>query len=194
MRVLAIDAGFTAGYAVFGDGIAPFSGSRVVPGSYVEMGRAAFGFESIVRELLKEASPEGMALAKPFVGKFQNPNTLGPIFGFDAVAQKVAYEFGVPCYHVFEPSARAEFIKGLPRLRGASIKEKVIHACLLRGWPVVDDHAADALCVAAYAYGQLVPLGGYKTLPIFAVGEKTCSGEKSGKKSRRAGRVTKAAG
>lgn len=152
--VLAFDLGSQLGYAFLADG-SPHAGSRQLKGSAVEIGRMGRHCEEVVREIILAWPPSLITFAAPFVGTRDrgrpvSPDTLGPLFATKTVIEMAADALGIACRQIDEGSARQAFLGKIPR-GSAKIKAAVKEECRRRGWLFPDDHAADALCVAAYA-------------------------------------------
>lgn len=157
MRLLALDAGFSTGYACIQPGLPPITGTVDVPGSAAELGLACTRFGHLARDLLERFKPDGLVLCTPYISKkFQDINPTLVLFGFFGVAAAVAYSAKVPLYRVHEPQARRAFLAPakIPR-KSKEIKAAVLAACQARSWFVCDDHAADALVAALFQLDEL---------------------------------------
>lgn len=184
MRILAIDAGFRTGYGALGNGIEPRSGSRPIRGGARQMGIAGRDFDGVVRQLILKERPAVVAFASPFVGQtwtkptFINgqkvwgkaspipPDSIRPLMSFLTIVEMICDELRIRCVEVDEPECRRAFLTSVPR-KSADIKIAVMRGCRLRGWPAMDDHAADALCVASRVLEILSPRSAHETTPLF---------------------------
>lgn len=184
MRVLALDAGFRTGYGALGDGIEPRSGSRPIRGNARQMGIAGRDFDGVVRQLILKERPAVVCFASPFVGQiwakptFINgqkvwgksspipPDSIRPLMSFLTIIEMVCDELHIRCVEVDEPECRRAFLTKVPR-KSADIKIAVMRACRLRGWPAMDNHAADALCVASRVLEILEPSRSHEMTPLF---------------------------
>jgi hypothetical protein len=163
MRVLAIDAGMTMGFAALGDGKPPISGSRMLKGGPRAMGVAGRHCDAELRALILQERPAAIVFATPFVGMINGKNTKG-----FATRMAVQPDSIRPlCIEVDEPEARRAFLTAVPR-KSKDIKIAVQRACFLRGWPCKDDHAGDALCIASWALEILDPEHSHETTPLFS--------------------------
>lgn len=190
MRVLAIDAGMTMGFAALGDGRDPVSGSRSLRGGPRQMGIAGRHCDEILRQLILAEKPGAIAFAAPFVGmKTSNkgvrfaiqPDSIRPLMSFLTIIEMVCDELKIRCVEVDEPEARRAFMTAVPR-KSADIKKAVMRACFLRGWPCSTDHAGDALCVASWAHELLNPEISHETTPLFATAKPISKARKGRKK------------
>lgn len=174
VRLLAIDIGKQMGFGLIGPGVETRSGSREILKTWHPLGDAALVFEAKVGELIDLHCPTHMAVARPFVRRFRGkmidtPDNLVPMFGAFMVLHRLAAVRGLPPPLVIQESdARSHLVgKNMLAAKSAVIKEAVIRACRDRGWPVCDDHAADALCIAAAALERLQPRRAHQTTPLF---------------------------
>lgn len=166
MRVCAFDPGFSFGYGYLGGGLPPLSGSHSLPGSSRELGFALSSAETWLGKILRHERPDAVVYAIPFIGKKVTPESLKPLMCFSGMIEKVAFDLEIPCYELDESAARRHLLVHVPR-RSKAIKIAVINACRARGWPVPDNHAGDALCVAALALELLKPEAAHQTTPLF---------------------------
>ena len=172
MRVLAIDAGFRTGYGLLGGGIDPLSGSLAIAGSSENLGQALEDFREKVATLIFDHAPHVVVIAAPFISRKATPQALRPLFAMYGEVERVAFVHATPCFEVDEPRARrallGEFLPG----KSKDIKAAIVQACHDRGWPCTDDHAGDALCVAAYALDRLTPELAHAQTPLFQKRQK----------------------
>ena len=170
MRVLGLDSGLHLGYAALGGDKPVLAGSRLLRGGPRDMGRTMRHCDSVLRELILEVRPDVIAFASPFValirGRAVQPNAIRPLFGILAKIEEVADELQIRCTEWDESAARRRFLDGMPR-KSKDIKRAVMQGCRDRGWPCCDDHAGDALCVAALALERLEPATAHETTPLF---------------------------
>lgn len=168
MRVLALDLGFRVGFGVLSRGKPPRSGSHAIKGSSFEMGAAFIALDELMDMLVAEHKPDVIAACIPFVGRFPNPVTLRPIFGWECKLQEIANRRGIRYERVHEPDARKAFLgPGLAKGKSEVIKKRVQAACTQLGWVWCDDHAADALCLADFVLNTLDPKGAHRNTPLF---------------------------
>lgn len=164
MRLLALDAGFTTGYAVVEPGKPPITGSRDIPGSANQLGLACHYFGHLVRDLIAEHRPTHLVLCTPYISKkFQDINPTKVLFGLYGMAKAVAYAANIIVDDLHEPTVRAAFNvkvpKGTPKnKRHAALKNAVEQACHVRRWAVPNHHAGDAMLAAAFRLGELLLL------------------------------------
>jgi hypothetical protein len=184
MRVLAIDAGLTCGYAALGGNMKVVSGSRELRRDGDNRGVTARHFDQILRSLICDQKPTVIAFATPFVGSIRgkpfilngrkiwpsarpvDPKALRPLMGIIWHIEAVADELHLRCTEWDESTARRAFLTKVPR-KSKDIKAAVIRACRQRGWPACDDHAADALVIASYVLEVLEPHSAHLTTPLF---------------------------
>lgn len=175
MRVLAIDAGMTMGFAALGGGKPAISGSRSLRGGPRQMGIAGRHCDEILRTLILQERPKVICFAAPFVGQIRDfkgrpvpvqPDSIRPLMSFVTIVEMVCDELKIRCVEIDEPEARRAFLTNVPR-KSKDIKMAVQRACFLRGWPCKDDHAGDALCVASWALELLDPDASHETTPLF---------------------------
>lgn len=170
MRVLAFDAGFTMGYGALGNGKPPSSGSRRLRGTARTLGIAGRHCDEVVRQVILAERPEVIAFASPFVGSRKGapvqPDSIRPLMSFLTIIEMVCDELRIRCVELDEPECRRAFMTAVPR-KSAQIKLAVMRSCRQRGWPFPDEHAADALCVAARALEIVDPTAAHETTPLF---------------------------
>lgn len=170
MRIGAFDAGFSFGYGFLGGGKPPLSGSHSLPGSSRHLGYALNCAEDWLTKMMLQHKPDAVVFAIPFIGKKAKPENLRPLFSFAGMIEKVAFTLKIDCYELDEPAARGHFLGAgnVPR-KSKAIKLAVMRACRQRGWPCCDDHAGDALCVAAHGLELLKPTEAHIHTPLFEV-------------------------
>jgi len=143
----------------------------MLPGGPRDMGRTGRAFDGKVRELILRERPHMIGFAKPFVGMkgglAVNPDSIRPLFGLMTVLEMIADELKFPCREAFESDARKAFLGNVPS-KSADIKKAVRAACVMRGWPARDHHAADALCVASHILSCIEPASAATLTPLFA--------------------------
>lgn len=177
IRVVAFDAGLNLGYAALGGDVAVASGSYRLGGGARDMGTTMRNADRRIREVIGRERPGLIAFAAPFVGQVRvkgklqpiNPDNIRPLFGVLAKIEEVGAELRIACIELDEPECRRAFMTGVPR-KSKDIKAAVIKACRQRGWPCTDEHAADALCVGAWALELRVPKSSHQTTPLFQAG------------------------
>jgi hypothetical protein len=169
MRILAVDCGFQYGYAVLERGYEPRSGSVRIEGSTgASWGKACRSFARKTYELIAEFRPTVVAHASPFCGTRTPPAAMQAIMTFPSLVDSVCDELGIRCVEWPEARARQAFLgkNNMPAGR-KKLKAAIIQACRDRGWPCVDDHAGDALCIAAYTDARLNKATAHETTPLF---------------------------
>lgn len=167
-RVCAIDLGFRVGFGVIGARYVQ-SGSFPIKGSSEDMGTTFRSLRDLLARLVKDHEPVALAVVRPFISrdpKKRNPVTLRPILGMSCKIEEFALDAGLPLLKYSESDARKAFLAHVPRT-SPDIKAAVMEGCRLRGWPVCDDHAADALCIADFARNHLQPYRAHETTPLF---------------------------
>lgn len=166
LRVLAIDAGLTAGWGAVGAGRPPQSGSYRFEGGSRAMGKVGRAFDHFVRQLILREKPAVLAFAAPFVGRFASPDSIRPLMSMCTLLEMIGDELRLKCVEIDEPAARRAFLTKVPRC-SKEIKIAVMEACFVRGWPAKDNHSADALVVASWALELLSPKEAHATTPLF---------------------------
>lgn len=169
---MGVDCGFSFGFGVLGDGKPVHSGTRRVEGSSVLMGKAVRSVDRIMRELIQVHRPAVIGFASPFIARQGKvtPTQLRPIMAFPSIVEAICDELHIRCVEWDEHRARLAFLgKGNLPATSEKIKRAVMQDCRDRGWPVTDDHAGDALCIAAYTLDRLCPDKAHETQPLFAV-------------------------
>lgn len=170
MLVIGVDLGFNLGFGVLETGKPALSGTRRVEGSSIFLGIAGRSVDRIVRELIQIHRPTVLAFASPFIGRrgFVTPVQLRPIMSFPTIVEMVCAELQLRCVEWDESRARLAFLgKGNLPAGTKAIKKAVMQACRDRGWPVMDDHSGDALCIAAYTLARLCPDKAHESQPLF---------------------------
>ncbi len=166
MRVLSIDVGLRAGYAIVERGKAPKSGSHKFRNTRDDLGKLTNEFSAWCHDLIRKNRPDIVVYALPFIGRFATPASLEVIFGFSVLLELVADKRNIRCYGVNESQARRAFLTKVPK-KSADIKTAMMAACLQRGWRCPDHHAADALCVASSELDKLEPDTSHEATPLF---------------------------
>ena len=96
------------------------------------------------------------------------PDNLVPMFGAFVLLHRLAQVRGLPLLVEQESDARSHLVgKNMMMAKSEAIKKAVMQACRDRGWPCRDDHAGDALCIAAAALERLQPKKAHQTTPLF---------------------------
>lgn len=168
MRVMGIDAGFNLGYGVLGDNKPVRAGSLRIEGTSILMGVAGRSCDRTVRELIQDHRPNVIVFASPFMARLVTPTQLRPIMSWPTIIEMICVELRIGCFEFDESRARARFLgKGNLPSKSKAIKAAVMQAVRDRGWPCPDNHAGDALCIAAYALDVLEPAGAHRTTPLF---------------------------
>lgn len=169
----------TCGFGAVGGNRPPASCSHRLRGDARHLGIAGRHFDQILREMILRERPDVLAFAAPFVGKTFDPKTkrwqpvspdsIRPFMSFLTLVEMVGDELKIRVVEVDEPEARRGFMTAVPR-KSKAIKIAVQRACFARGWPCSDDHAGDALCVAAWALECVDPGHAHETTPLFQGG------------------------
>lgn len=186
MRVLAIDIGRQLGFGLLDSASSEVrSGSLEILQSWRPLGASSVIFETRVGELIDKHRPTHMAVARPFVryarGKMiDTPENLVPMFGAFMLLHRLVQVRGLPPLLVEQESdARSHLVgNNMMMAKSEAIKKAVIQACRDRGWPCRDDHAGDALCIAAAALERLQPKRAHQTTPLFIAAGKPPKGRK----------------
>lgn len=171
-RVLAFDLGKHLGFGLLGVGD-PVSGSREILKRWSPLGPSFLILEDMLLSLINQHNPDVLAVALPFVrlgpraSMIDTPQNLVPMFGAFAILNRVAAVKCLRLETIEESDARSIMLgRDLP-WKSAAIKAAIIQACRDRGWPCCDDHAGDALCIAAAILERLDPGQAYQTTPLF---------------------------
>ena len=173
VRLLAIDIGKQLGFGL----LAPDevrSGSLEILQTWHPLGASSLTFEDRVGALVDKYRPTHMAVARPFVRRgrggvmIDTPDNLVPMFGAFVLLHRLAQVRGLPLLVEQESDARSHLVgKNMMMAKSEAIKKAVMQACRDRGWPCRDDHAGDALCIAAAALERLQPKKAHQTTPLF---------------------------
>lgn len=174
MKALGVDCGFDFGWGALEHGHLAESGTRRVEGTSTLLGKAVRSVDRIMRELIQAHRPTVVAFASPFIGRRVTPVQLRPVMIFPAIVEAVCDELQIQCVEWSESKARLSFLGegNVPHL-SKKIKKAVMQACRDRDWPVMDDHAGDALCIAAYTLDRLCPDQAHQTQPLFQAKQVT---------------------
>lgn len=186
VRLLAIDIGKQLGFGL----LAPDevrSGSLEIIQTWHPLGATSLIFEARVGGLIDQHRPTHMAVARPFVRRgrggvmIDTPDNLVPMFGAFVLLHRLAQVRQLPLMVEQESDARSHLVgKNMMMAKSEAIKKAVIQACRDRGWPCRDDHAGDALCIAAAALERLQPKKAHQTTPLFiAAGARPKSRKKA---------------
>lgn len=185
MRVLAIDGGLTLGFGALGGGKEPTSGSRRLRGDARHLGIAGRHCDEVIRQLILAERPQVIAFAAPFVGSKKGkpiqPDSIRPLMSFLTIVEMVCDELKIRCIELDEPECRRAFMTAVPR-KSEDIKAAVMRACRQRGWPCTDNHAGDALCVAARALEIVAPDASHEMTPLFSTATAVKPAKRKGKK------------
>lgn len=172
MRILGLDLGRFTGFGLLGPGVVR-SGSHEILKTWSPYPAAILIFEARLQGIIDKHKPDILATARPFVrygrgGKMiDTTQNLIPMFGAFAILNRLAGTNGLPLDVIQESEARHVMLgKFMPR-KSADIKLAILKACAQRGWRATDDHAADALCIAAAALEAREPGQAHQTTPLF---------------------------
>lgn len=172
MRVLAIDLGRQLGFGLLG-GERVLSGSREVVKRWSPLGPSFLMLEDKIQGLIDIHMPNVLACATPFVRRgrggamIDTPQNLVPMFGCYAVLHMLAADNRIPLETIEESHARSVMLGRFMPRKSDAVKLAIQKACRERGWPVCDDHAGDALCIAAAITERLAPAEAHLTTPLF---------------------------
>lgn len=151
MRVLAFDAATTVGWALFADARAvPLLGTFTLEGHGCDYGRLNCKMLGVVRMLIREQRPEVIAFEAPIFMPRDKWHTRRLLVGLVTIIELAAAMANLPCVEVVPREAKQ-------CLTGDQYADKkaMVAAAETMGWPVEDDHQADACAVALVAYGHL---------------------------------------
>lgn len=174
MLVLSFDLGRHLGFALLGPGVVR-SGSREILKTWQPFGAAIIILENRLQALIDQHKPDVLGTARPFVRRgrlgsmVDTPQNLVPMFGAFTILHRVAEINMLPLEIIQESDARSAMLgKGnMPRGSDA-LKKAIIQSCRDRGWPACNDHAGDALCIAAAVMEKIRPGYAHETTPLFA--------------------------
>lgn len=180
MRVLAFDIGKTLGFGLLG-GERTLSGSHEIVKRWTPLGESLLKLEDRMHSLILAHKPNVLACARPFVRerqwkptveafleqRYDTPLNLVPMFSGYGFLHGLAAAVGLRLELIEESDARSILLGNMLPQRSDKVKAAVMQACRDRGWPVTDDHAGDALCVAAAITERLDPAQSYEMTPLF---------------------------
>lgn len=150
MRVLAFDASSTTGWASFADARSvPVLGSFELKPRASDYGSVALDMMGKVRSLIEQHKPQVVGFEAPIFlprDRWHTRRLLGCLVN---VIELAAAMRDLRCIEV-DPSKVKACLGG----KGAD-KAQQIKAAILMGWPVKNDHEADACGVALGVYGYL---------------------------------------
>lgn len=157
--LLALDASLYVGWSYFKSPDAvPTCRTWVAPAGLWKSDDYApyfLAFEDWLLEMLDVMQPDILAFESPIVGSFgpgrgSDENNIRRLIGIVSVAELVAARRRLKCYEVHNKTAKA-FV-GLPSYKD---KDAMIVAMMNRGFPVGDQHQADACACALVVYADL---------------------------------------
>lgn len=167
-RVLGFDTGTHLGWGLCQfDG--PVSAGTVhLPGSLLNFGLTMDSAEREIIRLVARFKPDLIMLAEPWIRHFPPVTVAGlkPVLCVGGAIEQVAYRRGIECREENESRVRGYFMNPMPR-GTAAIKRAAIQVCRDRSWMVTDDHAADALLMAAYGLAVKNPDRQHELLPMY---------------------------
>lgn len=173
-RILSLDIGKNLGFGLLDSASSEVrSGSLEILRTWQPLGPASLIFDSSVGALIDKHRPTHLAVARPFVrysrGRMlDTPANLVPMFGAFMLLHRLAASRGLPLLVEQESDARSHLVgKNMLMMKSEAQKLSVIQACRDRGWACRDDHAGDALCIAAAALERLNPKMAHQTTPLF---------------------------
>lgn len=177
MRVLGIDLGKQMGFGLLG-GAAVLSGSREVVKKWAPFGPSWLILEGRLQELIDQHKPDILGVARPFVRRgrggamVDTPQNLVPMFGQFAIFHRTAAVNRLRVEEFEESDARSIMLGRDMPFGSERLKAAIIQACRDRGWPCCDDHAGDALCIAAAVLERLNPRQAHQTTPLFTTAQR----------------------
>lgn len=172
-KTLAFDLGRQLGFAVLG-GREVLSGSHEIVKRWSPLGASLLKLEDRLYSLIKLHKPNAVAVARPFVRQgsggrmIDTPQNLVPMYcGFGCLNMLCA-AMGIHLEVVDENEARRQFVgEGNLPAKSEAIKAAIMWECRNRGWVCRDNHAGDAICVAAAAIEKMDPDKSYEMTPLF---------------------------
>lgn len=150
MRVLAFDAATDTGWAAFANARSrPVLGTYTVPGG-INHGRRNLAMLRAAQDLIVEHQPDVVAFEAPIFLPRDRWHTRRLLTGLINMVELAAELAGLKCFEVTPSDAKA-------CLTGdrAADKDAMKTAAVNMGWPVADDHQADAGAVGLVTYGHL---------------------------------------
>lgn len=181
MRTLALDLAGTTGWAIGGPAGVDASGSRKLPSTGEDVGTYLNAFRGWVHGVLQRHDVKRMVFEAPILhGAQLNIATLRKLYGLAGVTEMVGRDMGVPCFEANLSHIRAHFIHvtrapvAVPQKdRKKWITERVVAACIARGWHPRDGDEADAMALLDYTLACDAPAFAMKATALFAELEKT---------------------
>jgi Holliday junction resolvasome RuvABC endonuclease subunit len=162
MRVLAFDASSTTGWAYFAHPRArPVLGDFELPSSAANYGKRSAAMQAHVVRLIDQFQPEIVTFEAPIFLPHDRWHTRRLLTSLVVVIELVAYAKGCRCIEV-DPAVAKAALAGPKRRRGRgkklrnANKDEMMVAAVNMGWPVANDHQADAcgVALATFAYLQ----------------------------------------
>lgn len=189
-RVLSFDLGKTLGFGLLEPGQPARSGSYEIVKKWSPFGDALVILENRLNGLIILHQPTHLAVARPFVRRgvggamIDTPQNLVPMFGAFAIMHRLAAMCGLPVRQIEESDARSIMLgEDMPQA-SAPLKAAIMQACRDRGWPVKDDHAGDALCIASAILERLQPSKAHQTTPLFQAAAAAPPAKTGGKRRK----------
>lgn len=169
--LVCLDLGQSSGVAIGGGASAPsFATIRIGPlRSDADIGPALVAFRRAVVPIIVDAAPTEVFIEAALpVAAVNNRAANGARMGREidvttqyalaGVARMICADLGIPCSNARVNTVRAYFLRGIPThdARGEAIgaKDRVVMACVQRGWKVSNNHEADAGAILAWRMAQ----------------------------------------
>ncbi len=158
MKVLGLDCSTQVGWSYFSaDGAVPRCGTWKAPPSWSaeDYGTRFAKFHDWLCDMLTTMQPDVLAFESPVLPRgsmnmLTTEHTLRTLIGLVSVAELVAQLRGVRCFEVNVATAK-KMLTG----NGRAEKPDMVIAATNRGFPVADDHQADACAVGLVALAHL---------------------------------------
>ncbi len=169
--IVTLDLGQSTGWAAGGGQLDPVFGTiRIGPlRADADIGPALVAFRRAAAPLLIQHMPSEVFIeaAMP-VAAVNNRAANGARMGREidvttqyalaGVTRMLCADLGLPCSNARVNTVRAYFLRGIPThdARGEAIgaKDRVVMACVQRGWKVSNNHEADAGAILAWRMAQ----------------------------------------
>ena len=166
-RVLAVDLGLNLGYGFFAPNERPMSGSIRLQGSAADFGELTVNVEAALAGLFARFKPDVVGYAEMFIKFKDTVENVGPMFACMLKLEELARRRRLLCVFVNEREARGAMMPKIPKGKDA-VKLEARRQCRARGWPVADEHAADALVVANFILELVEPSSAAERTPLFS--------------------------
>ena len=171
--ILGLDIATTTGFAhdLPGDAGIPAVGSLKLPsGTGGAHGAGFYAFAQWLDNIVLAKRPVLVAMEAPMhvagghaSSRPTQQNTIRVLMGLAAIAEYVCFARRTTLLEINIGTAK-KYLAG----NGRADKAAMMHACKIRGWPVTDDHQADAIALWAYAKASRDPKWSPKSTALFA--------------------------